>query len=153
MAATFRKLIIASSTLTASMEYGPGADSDKAEARSILRGQLVPLQGEGTLARHSFGYGSNPLPCLLHGHVTRRVFDAVTELPADPANRWPDPIDLLNNEQLRTLARESFFRGRSVKDLLETLAPDHLGGFNGSFVGLTPMGLSGCLDAYGDFNH
>lgn len=153
MTTKFRKLIIASSTLTAALEYGPGSSPDKAEAHQILSTQLVPLASDGPLVRQSFGYGSNPLPCNVHGHVTRRTFEHVSELPENPAHRQVDAIDLLNNEQLRTLARESFFSGRSVRELLETLTPDRLGGFNGILVGLTPRGLAGCLDAYGNFNH
>lgn len=142
------------STVSASLEYKAGTSHDeKCKAYTKAKEQLIARESDGIRTIHSFGYGSTYLPCRLHGNVVRR-FQRWFDLGRAETEGYvePDPVELLNNEQLATLARKSFCTGRSVKDLLSDMIPDYLGGFKGVFFGTLPCGTFGGLDPYGDFN-
>lgn len=142
------------STVSASLEYKAGTSFDeKREAYAKAKEQLISRESDDLRHIYSFGYGPMYLPCYLHGHVVRR-FQRWFNLGAAASEGLaePGPMELLNSEQLATLARKSFHTDRSVKDLLADMRPDYIGGYGGTFLGTTPSGRFGSLDPYGDFN-
>lgn len=144
------------STVSASIETRSGTSPDmeeRAQAYGLIKQHLVAQDSDGLRNIYPFGRHGDPLPCGLHGTVVRR-FQRWHDLGTQSIGGFAQPlaIDLLNNEQLATLARKSFHTGRSVQDLLSDMRPDFLGGYDGTFVGTTPSGYVGSLDSYGDFN-